>query len=30
VFTPMVRGDARPLLDRLMGEVLPRLHVESV
>ena len=27
VFTPMVRGDSRPLLDRLVGEVLPRLHV---
>jgi probable F420-dependent oxidoreductase len=27
VFTPMVRGDTRPLLDRLAGEVLPRLHV---
>jgi probable F420-dependent oxidoreductase len=29
VFTPMVRGDARPLLDRLVGEVLPRLHIAS-
>ena len=29
VFTPMVRGDARPLLDRLVGEVLPRLRVPS-
>jgi len=29
VFTPMVRGDARPLLDRLVGEVLPRLHVDA-
>jgi probable F420-dependent oxidoreductase len=27
VFTPMVRGDSRPLIDRLVGEVLPRLHV---
>jgi probable F420-dependent oxidoreductase len=27
VFTPMVRGDPRPLLDRLMGDVLPRLQV---
>jgi probable F420-dependent oxidoreductase len=27
VFTPMVRGDSRPLVDRLVGEVLPRLHV---
>ena len=29
VFTPMVRGDARALLDRLVGEVLPRLSVRS-
>jgi len=29
VFTPMVRGDARPLLDRLVGDVLPRLHLAS-
>ena len=29
VFTPMVRGDARPLLDRLAGDVLPRLHVAA-
>ena len=29
VFTPMVRGDARPLLDRLVGDVLPRLQVTS-
>jgi probable F420-dependent oxidoreductase len=27
VFTPMVRADPRPLLDRLVGEVLPRLQV---
>jgi probable F420-dependent oxidoreductase len=27
VFTPMVRGDARPLLDRLIGEVVPRLRL---
>lgn len=27
VFTPMVRGDPRPLLDRLVGEVLGRVHV---
>jgi alkanesulfonate monooxygenase SsuD/methylene tetrahydromethanopterin reductase-like flavin-dependent oxidoreductase (luciferase family) len=27
VFTPMVRGNARPLLDRLAGDVLPRLRV---
>jgi len=27
VFTPMVRGDARPLLDRLMGDVVPRLQL---
>jgi probable F420-dependent oxidoreductase len=29
VFTPMVRGDARPLLDRLVAEVLPRLQVRD-
>jgi probable F420-dependent oxidoreductase len=29
VFTPMVRGDSRPLLDRLVAEVLPRLDVPS-
>jgi probable F420-dependent oxidoreductase len=29
VFTPMVRGNARPLLDRLVGEVLPRLQVRG-
>jgi alkanesulfonate monooxygenase SsuD/methylene tetrahydromethanopterin reductase-like flavin-dependent oxidoreductase (luciferase family) len=29
VFTPMVRGDARPLLDRVMGDVLPRLRVPA-
>jgi probable F420-dependent oxidoreductase len=29
VFTPMVRGDARPLLDRLVAEVLPRLQVRG-
>ena len=29
VFTPMVRGDPRPLLDRLVAEVLPRLDVVS-
>ena len=29
VFTPMVRGDPRPLLDRLVGDVLPRLQVTS-
>jgi probable F420-dependent oxidoreductase len=29
VFTPMVRGDARPLLDRLVGDVLPRLRVDG-
>jgi alkanesulfonate monooxygenase SsuD/methylene tetrahydromethanopterin reductase-like flavin-dependent oxidoreductase (luciferase family) len=29
VFTPMVRGDSRPLLDRLVGEVLPGLHVAA-
>lgn len=29
VFTPMVRGDARPLLDRLVTEVLPRLQPPS-
>jgi probable F420-dependent oxidoreductase len=29
VLTPMVRGDARPLLDRLVGEVLPRVQVPS-
>jgi probable F420-dependent oxidoreductase len=28
VFTPTVRGDSRPLLDRLVGDVLPRLHVD--
>jgi probable F420-dependent oxidoreductase len=28
VFTPMVRGDARPLLDRLVADVLPRLHLD--
>ena len=27
VFTPMVRGEPRPLLDRLVGDVLPRLRV---
>ena len=27
VFTPMVRGDARRVIDRLVAEVLPRLHV---
>jgi probable F420-dependent oxidoreductase len=27
VFTPTRRGDYRPVLDRLVGEVLPRLHV---
>jgi probable F420-dependent oxidoreductase len=29
VFTPTVRGDTRQLLDRLFGEVLPRLGVPS-
>ncbi|HLM16751.1 MAG TPA: TIGR03619 family F420-dependent LLM class oxidoreductase [Acidimicrobiia bacterium] len=29
IFTPMVRGNPRPLLDRLVGEVLPRLHVAA-
>jgi probable F420-dependent oxidoreductase len=29
VFTPMVRRDPRALLDRLVGEVLPRLRVAS-
>jgi len=29
VFTPMVRGDARLLLDRLVGDVLPRLGVTT-
>ena len=29
LFTPMVRGDARPLLDTLVGEVLPRLRITS-
>jgi probable F420-dependent oxidoreductase len=29
VFTPMVRSHPRPLLDRLVGEVLPGLHVAS-
>ncbi len=29
VFTPMVRGDARPLLDTLVGDVLPRLRVTT-
>jgi probable F420-dependent oxidoreductase len=29
VFTPMVRSDPRPLLDRLVGEVLPRLRAPS-
>jgi probable F420-dependent oxidoreductase len=29
VFTPMVRGDARPVIDRLVAEVVPRLHVAS-
>jgi probable F420-dependent oxidoreductase len=29
VFTPMVRGDSRPLLDRLVGEVLPQLVVPA-
>jgi len=28
VFTPMARGDSLPLVDRLVGEVLPRLHVD--
>ncbi|HEY3669454.1 MAG TPA: LLM class flavin-dependent oxidoreductase [Acidimicrobiia bacterium] len=30
VFTPMVRGDARPLLDRLFGDVLPRLQARDL
>ena len=30
VFTPVVRGDARPLLDRLFGEVVPRLRVRDL
>jgi probable F420-dependent oxidoreductase len=30
VFTPMVRGDARPLLDRLFGDVLPRLRARDL
>jgi probable F420-dependent oxidoreductase len=29
VFTPMVRGTARPLLDRLVADVLPRLRVTA-
>jgi probable F420-dependent oxidoreductase len=29
VFTPMVRGNPRPLLDRLVAEVLPRLQVHD-
>jgi probable F420-dependent oxidoreductase len=29
IFTPMVRHDPRPLLDRLVAEVLPRLRVAS-
>jgi alkanesulfonate monooxygenase SsuD/methylene tetrahydromethanopterin reductase-like flavin-dependent oxidoreductase (luciferase family) len=29
VFTPMVRGNPRPLLDRLVAEVLPRLQVRD-
>ena len=29
VFTPTVRGSSRPLLDRLVAEVLPRLRVLS-